>query len=110
MSLEADYIGGVTGKTLFSTTQTTNVCVTGGAVSEVTVPVKFQDVMGLGWHPDGVSKAALNVGWEGRGVALGKFIWGAGGWYLLHATYCAQLRLNKDFVHYGKSDDCKVSP
>lgn len=107
-SLEAAYMGGKTRNILFKTTQTTSVCVVAGTVSEVTLPQRFQDTLGLGWHPDGVGKATLDVNWEGRGVALGKFKWGAGGWYLYHSNLCAQLRLNRDFSHYAASQACSV--
>lgn len=107
-SLEARYWGGVTKKLLFTTTQTTTVCVIDGNVSQVTVPQRFQDVYGLGWHPDGVSRATLDVDWEGRGVARGEFKWGAGGWYLFHGSVCSQLRLNRDFIHYAGSLACSM--
>lgn len=109
-TLESSYYGGVTRSRLFSTTNTTNVCVSGGSVSLVNLPQRFQSAFWIGWQPDGVDKATFNAGWEGRGAALGKFSWGAAGWYPWHKTLCAQLRLNRDFVHYGWSSDCTVYP
>lgn len=107
-TLEADYYGGITRALMFTTTNTTQVCVSGGTVTTVDVPEKFQDVMRLGWHPEGVTDSTLDVNWEGRGVARGAFDFGAAGWVLLSKTLCAQLRLNADMAHYATSSACSV--
>lgn len=108
-TLEADYRGGVTQRTLFTTTNTTKVCVVASSVSDVDVPESFQDTVGLGWHPEGVTDSTLNVDWEGRGVSRGTFSFGAAGWVLFQKTICSQVRLNSDFVHYAGSSKCAVN-
>ncbi len=108
-TLVADWYGGVTKRLMFSTTNTTRVCVSSGSVQKVSVVQAFQDVSALGWHPDGVTKSTLDVNWEGRGVARGSFAWGAGGWYFIHGTLCSQVRLNADMIHYAGLLDCKVN-
>ncbi len=107
-TLWVEYHGGVTTLVLFTTTNTTRVCVTGGVVSEVSVPEKYQDTRYIGWHSVGVTDSTLDVDWEGRDVARGSFDWGAAGWVLASKTLCAQLRLNADMVHYSSSSSCTV--
>lgn len=62
-TLMADWYGGVTKRLMFSTTNTTRVCVSSGSVQKVSVVQAFQDVSALGWHPDGVTKSTLDVNW-----------------------------------------------
>ena len=108
MTLLAEYHGGVTRAVMFSTTNTTRVCASGGAAYSVTIPDAYQNTEKLGWHSEGVTDATLDVDWEGRGVVRGQFDFGGGGWVLLSRKLCAQLRLNADIVHYATSAGCSV--
>lgn len=108
-TLEADYYGTFSWRLMFTVTNTTQVCVDGDTVTTASVPEAFQDTILLGWTPTGVTQAALDVDWEGRGAVRGRFDFGAAGWTLGTKTLCGQLRLNADMVHYADSDKCSVA-
>ncbi len=108
-TLEASYYGTFSWRLMFTVTNTTQVCVDGDTVTSAAVPEAFQDTILLGWTPVGVTQAALDVDWEGRGAVRGRFDFGAAGWTLGSKTLCGQLRLNADMVHYADSDKCSVA-
>jgi hypothetical protein len=93
---------------MFTTTNTTQVCVVGDTGVSATVAEGFQDTISFGWQPAEVNTGALDVDWEGRGAVHGRFDFTLDGWTLLTQTLCAQVRLNADMVHYSGSQDCSV--
>jgi hypothetical protein len=97
------------GATLYSYGQSTQVCVSGGKVTSVTVYNTWHSVSGFGWRWDGESTTTYNVAWEGRGLAQGKFILGAGGWDIMHDYPCLQLRLNANGHDIGASMSCNLN-
>ena len=99
------------GITLYSFWQATKVCTSKNKVVTVSVikPLTGAETSTLGWRlRRGVDVTVYNAGWEGRGLARFAFVFGAGGWNLLHPTNCLQQRLNADHRNFLQLTSCNL--
>lgn len=109
---EQTFYGGVTNAAIFGVGQSTKVCVSSGKVTSVSVINRYMKFYG---YP-GVSQSSLtantnNVGWEGRGLAIGTAYFGVKiGDYGVGAqkTLCTQIRLNANGYSYQASKGCNL--
>lgn len=99
----------ILGNTLYTYWQNTNVCVSGGKVTKVSVTNAGGETRTLGWRiTHEPTTSTYNAGWEGRGKAQYYFVLGVGGWDIQHPSDCLQGRLNADGSHYRVMTSCDL--
>ena len=97
------------GNTLYTYWQTTQVCVSSGKVTSVSITEADGETSTPGWRiAHDPTKATKNVGWEGRATAKYYFVLGAGPWDVQHPTDCLQLRLNGNGHDSRSLTDCSL--
>jgi hypothetical protein len=83
------------GNTLYTFWQDTHICAKNNSVNKVWVSGANGETSTPGWRiAHAPTTTALNVRWEGRGVARYYFVFGAGGWDIQHPTDCLQGLVN----------------
>jgi hypothetical protein len=98
------------GNTVYSYWQSTSVCVSRGSVISVRVYDTGGETSTPGWRiVHDPTTATKNVGWEGRGKAQYYFVFGAGGWDLVHPSDCIQQRLNANGHDHLTSASCDLA-
>ncbi|MEZ0093584.1 hypothetical protein [Streptacidiphilus sp. EB129] len=98
------------GNTLFTYWQATEVCVSNGRVTGVSVYNYGGETSTPGWYKSGdATSATFNAGWEGRGYVQVNYALGVNGWNIQHLTPCGQLRLNGNGYNYAVSSSCNLN-
>lgn len=108
LSAEISSMGGVTGRVMYVVGQTTTVCVSGGGVTYVGVSNAYTIARAIFIWVRSTTTGTNNVGWEGRGVAIGTVSLGTGGWEIISNTTCTQLRLNANGYNYVLLRQCSL--
>ncbi len=97
------------GNTLYTYWQATQVCVSGGRVTSVTVYNYDGETSTPLWSYKGATKATYNAGFEGRGYVKAHFQLGTYGIIVQDVYACGQLRLNANGHSYAVSSSCNLN-
>jgi hypothetical protein len=80
-----------------------------GSVYSVWVDGAGGETSTPGWRiAHAPTTSTLNVGWEGRGLARYYFVFGAGGWDLIHPSDCIQQLLNANGHDHRSTRSCDL--